>query len=70
MADYLFTSYFLNEGLRNRRIEADALIADDVTTPIRARLLGWHPFVKQWGVPVKVERHEAVARKRHGKRSS
>jgi len=24
MADYLFTSYFLNEVLRNRRIEAEA----------------------------------------------
>jgi len=52
MADYLFTSYFLNEGLRNRRIEADALIADDATTPVRARLLGWHPFVEQWGATV------------------
>lgn len=24
-ADYLFTSHFLNEGLRNRRIEAEAV---------------------------------------------
>jgi len=44
MADSLFTSYFLNEGLRNRRIEADALIADDATTPHTGPPVGVAPI--------------------------